>query len=257
MTRALDTDELEAKVKQMYREVARQPHGRFHFELGASLAIRLGYDPERLARVPTGAVHSFAGVGFFFDLAALADRETVVDLGSGSGMDAFYAGGLVGRHGRVVGVDFTVEQIAKARQLAADAGIGNVEFVEGRIEAAPLPDAYADCVISNGVINLCPDKRAVFSEAARILRPGGRLAIADIVSERQLTDAIVGNADLWASCIGGAAQRDSYRDAIESAAFTVVEERTNPYEFISDQARSASDTYGVMSVSLHATKPLG
>ena len=200
-------------------------------------------------------MESFAGVGFFFDLAALQSGECVVDLGSGSGMDAFYAAGLVGPGGHVVGVDFTLEQLDKARRLAVEADAGNVEFIEGRIEAVPLPDASADCVVSNGVINLCPDKRAVFAEAARVLRPGGRLAIADIVTEQQLTDAIVCNADLWASCIGGAAQQDRYIEAIESAGLAVDGVRVNAYEFISDQARGASETYGVKSVSVLATKP--
>ncbi len=249
--------ELEAKVKDMYRLVARQPDGSFHFELGAALARRVGYDPDRLAMVPAAAVESFAGVGFFFDLAGLQSGETVVDLGSGSGMDAFYAAGLVGPEGHVLGVDFTAEQLDKARQLTAGAGYGSVEFIEGRIEAVPLADTYADCVISNGVINLCPDKRAVFAEAARLLRPGGRLAIADIVSEQLLRDAIVSNADLWASCIGGAEQQDRYLAVIETAGLVVEEVRVNSYNFISEQARNASEAYGVKSVSVLAKKPGG
>jgi arsenite methyltransferase len=252
MTATLDLVDLETKVKVMYRQVAREPHGAFHFELGETVAIRVGYDADRLGAVPTGAVESFAGVGYFFDLAALQAGETVVDLGSGSGMDAFYAAGFVGPAGHVVGVDFSQEQLAKARGLAADAG--HVDFLEGRIEDLPLDDSSVDCVISNGVINLCPDKKAVFAEAARVLRPGGRLAIADMISEQQLKESIVCNADLWASCIGGAAQQDAYLDAIESAGLTVNEQRANAYEFISDQARTASARYGVKSISLLATK---
>jgi arsenite methyltransferase len=254
MTVTVNTEELEAKVKEMYRHVAQQPQDRFHFELGAPVALRAGYDADRLAEVPPGAVESFAGVGFFFDLADLQIGESVVDLGSGSGMDAFYAAGLVGSTGHVYGVDFTQEQLAKARRMADDAGLAHVEFREGRIEALPLADASVDCVISNGVINLCPDKKAVFAEAARVLRPGGRLAIADITTEQQLTDAIVCNADLWASCIGGAAQQEIYLQDIESAGFTIAQHRANAYEFISDQARNASATYGVKSISLLATK---
>lgn len=253
MTVTVDTKALEAKVKAMYRHVAQQPHDRFHFELGEPVALRAGYDPARLGEVPTGAVESFAGVGYFFDLAALQPGETVVDLGSGSGMDAFYAAGLVGRTGQVYGVDFTTEQLDKARRLAAEAEFDQVEFLEGRIESLPLADASVDCVISNGVINLCPDKVAVFAEAARVLKPGGRLAIADIISEQQLKDSIVCNADLWASCIGGAAQQDHYLEAIESAGFTIAHHRENAYAFISDQARNASDEYGVKSISVLAT----
>jgi arsenite methyltransferase len=254
MTATVNTEELEAKVRDMYRHVAQQPQDRYHFELGAPVALRAGYDADRLAAVPAGAVESFAGVGFFFDLADLQTGEWVVDLGSGSGMDAFYAAGLVGPTGHVMGVDFTQEQLDKSRQIADDAGLTHVEFREGRIEALPLDDASVDCVISNGVINLCPDKKAVFAEAARVLKPGGRLAIADIISEQPLTEAIVCNADLWASCIGGAAQQELYLQAIESASFTIAAHRINAYEFISDQARNASAKYGVKSISLLATK---
>ena len=254
MVATVDTVELETKVKEMYRHVAQEPGGEYHFELGESLALRVGYDADRLRNVPAGAVESFAGVGFFFDLAALTSGESVVDLGSGSGMDALYAADYVGSSGRVVGIDFTPEQLEKARKLSAGAGADQVEFLEGRIESLPLTDASVDCVISNGVINLAPDKHAVFAEAARVLRPSGRMAIADIITEKPLTDAIVCNADLWASCIGGAAEQETYLQAIEAAGFTIDTLRVNAYAFLSDQARNASATYGVKSISLLATK---
>jgi SAM-dependent methyltransferase len=255
VTTSLDVGRLETQVKEMYRQVAEQPHRGFHFEVGRDLATRLGYDPERLSAVPDGAVDSFAGVGYFFDLAALRPGETVVDLGSGAGMDAFYACGLVGPSGRVVGVDFTAEQLVKARRLAEEAGLAQAELREGRIEDLPLADASVDCVISNGVINLCPDKAAVFAEAARVLRPGGRLAIADIVTEQELTEAIVCNVDLWASCIGGAPQERVYLELVAGAGLEVERVRENSYGFLSDQARNASTTYGVKSISLLAVKP--
>jgi arsenite methyltransferase len=251
----VDTDLLERKVKDMYRLVAEDPHGGYHFEMGGDLAARLGYPRQALDAVPGGALESFAGVGFFFDLAGLRAGEDVLDLGSGSGTDAFVAAGLVGPSGRVVGVDFTAEQLAKARLLAQEAGIGSVTFREARIEQLPVEDASFDCVISNGVVNLAPDKRRVFAEAARALRPGGRLTVADIVTDRRLTDSIVCDADLWASCIGGAAQQDDYRQAIEEAGLRVSQVRENPYEFLSEQARNASIRYGVKSVSLLAVKP--
>jgi SAM-dependent methyltransferase len=254
MTITVDTNALDAKVQHMYRLVAQEPHGSYHFETGRALAERLGYDAGVLDRIPAEAIESFAGVGHFFDLAELGSGEQVVDLGSGSGMDAFLAGHLVGAAGQVVGVDFTQEQIDKARRLAKAAGVDHVEFRRGRIENLPWGDATKDCVISNGVINLCPDKTAVFAEAARVLRPGGRLAIADIVTERQLTESIVCDVDLWASCIGGAAQEDAYKRAIESAGLQVEAVRTNPYAFISPSARGATSTYGVKSVSLLAHK---
>jgi len=252
---ALDTTLLEAKVKDMYRQVADNPHGAFHFEMGQGVAERLGYPAGQLDRVPGSALESFAGVGYFFDLADLRPGDRVIDLGSGSGTDAFLAAALVGPKGRVVGVDFTPEQVEKARALAAEAGIGNIEFFEGRIEELPVEDSGFDCAISNGVINLSPEKDRVFAEVVRVLRPGGRMAVADIVSEAQLTEAIVCNVDLWASCIGGAAQEDTYRAVIEGTGLDVVDERTNPYWFISDQAKNASAKYGVKSISVLAVAP--
>jgi arsenite methyltransferase len=255
MEAAVDTHELETKVKDMYRHVAEHPQGKYHFELGRPLAERLGYPPDVLDRVPDAACESFAGVGYFFDQAALAEGERVIDLGSGSGMDVFFAAEQVGPSGSVAGVDFTAEQLEKARRIAKELGYSQVEFREGRIERLPAEAESFDCVISNGVINLAPDKGAVFAEAHRVLRPGGRLAIADIVSEQQMKESIVCDADLWASCIGGAAQVDAYREAIESAGLRIETIRENPYEFISDRARNASAKYGVKSVSLLAVKP--
>ena len=254
MTVTVDTNDLTEKVQHVYRAVATEPAGDYHFELGRSLAERLGYPADVLDRIPAAAIESFAGVGYFFDLAELRDGESVVDLGSGSGTDAFFAATQVGEAGTVVGVDFTAEQLEKARGLGARGEFGRVEFREGRIERVPADDASADCVISNGVINLSPDKGHVFAEAARVLRPGGRMAIADIVSERQLKDSIVADEDLWASCIGGAAQQDAYRQAIEAASLRIEQVRDNPYEFISQRAREASAQYGVKSVSLLARK---
>ena len=251
----VDARELEAKVKEMYRQVAAEPGGDYHFELGRPVAERLGYPAADLDRIPAGAVASFAGVGYVFDLAELRAGESVIDLGSGSGMDCFFVARRVGLTGRVVGIDFTPEQLDKARRLAADERFEWVEFREGRIEQPPVSSESFDCAISNGVINLTPQKERVFAEVARVLRPGGRLAIADIVSEQQLKQSIVCDADLWASCIGGAAQEGSYRAAIEDAGLRIEVVRENPYEFISERARSASARYGVKSVSLLAVKP--
>lgn len=250
----VDTAALETKVKEMYRQVATAPGGDYHFELGRGLAEQLGYPARWLDGIPAQAIESFAGVGWFLDLAGLRPGECVVDLGSGSGMDLFLAANLVGPTGRAIGVDFTPEQRAKAERLAHDAGFDRVEVRAGRIEELPVDDDSADCVISNGVINLSPEKERVFHEVARVLRPGGRMAIADIVTEKQLTESIVCNADLWASCIGGAAQIDTYRGAIEAAGLRIEAVRDNDYRFISDQALRASDKYGVKSVSVVARK---
>lgn len=256
MLAPFDPKELEEKVKAMYRSVAQNPHGEFHFEMGRTLAERLGYNTMDLDRIPAESIESFAGVGHFFHLADVKPGETVVDLGSGSGMDTFIAALRTGPSGRVIGVDMTIEQLRKAERLKDRAGFGNIRYVEAHIEDVPLPDGSTDLVISNGVINLATDKPRVFAEAARLLRPGGRLAIADIVTELQLSEKIVCNSTLWAACIGGAAQQDSYRSQVEAAGFVVDTIEDNPsYQFISDSAQGATRKYGVKSVSVLARKP--
>lgn len=253
---AVDRAALEAKVKEMYRQVAEHPRGDFHFEMGRTMAERLGYAPADLDRIPQDAIESFAGVGYFFHVAGLRLGERVVDLGSGSGMDTFVAALQVGATGQVIGVDMTDAQLDKAARLARGGGFAHVTYRKAYIEQTGLPDASADCVISNGVINLAPDKARVFQEAARLLRPGGRLAIADIVADVVLPDNVVCNADLWAACIGGAAQRDHYREAIEQAGLRVeCVEENGGYQFISERARKATTRFGVKSVSIAARKP--
>lgn len=249
---AIDHDELLVKVQDMYRAVAQEPHGEFHFETGRDLAERLGYPPSELDQIPREAVESFAGVGYFFDLAQLEAGERVLDLGSGSGMDAFVAARQVGGSGRIEGIDVTDAQLRKSERLCAEHGFDQVRFQEARMEDLPFADASFDVVISNGVINLAPDKDQVFREAARVLRPGGRLAIADIVTEVALTAAIVSDVNLWASCIGGAPHQDSYRQAMQRMGLQVEITKANPYAFLSQQARQASAEYGVKSVSVLA-----
>jgi arsenite methyltransferase len=251
----LNTGELEERVKRMYEEVALEPQREFHFETGRPLAERLGYPAADLDRIPAGAIESFAGVGYFLDLAAIEPDDTVLDLGSGSGMDSFLAGLATRPSGRVIGVDMTDKQLAKAERLAREEDFAGVEFRQGYIERPPVEDATVDCVISNGVINLSPDKPAVFAAAARALRPGGRLALADIVSAKQLPEGVTCDASLWAACIGGAMQRDSYREAIEAAGFEVETWRENgAYRFVSEQADNATEKYGVISISLLAVR---
>jgi arsenite methyltransferase len=255
-TIAFDPKELEAKVKAMYQSVAENPHGEFHFEMGRAMAERLGYPAADLDRIPAEAIESFAGVGYYFHLAGVKEGETVVDLGSGSGMDTFVAALKVGPHGQVIGIDMTDAQRAKATRLRDRDGFRNVGYMKGYIEQAPLPNGVADVVISNGVINLAPDKSKVFGEAARLLKSGGRLAISDIVTEVQLPESIVCNSTLWAACIGGAAQQDNYRRHVEAAGFELVKLEDNPqYQFISDNAKGASRKFGVKSISLLAVKP--
>ncbi len=251
----VDVQELETKVQEMYREVAQNPHGEFHFEMGRALAERLGYPAAELDRIPGEAIESFAGVGYFFHLAQLQPGECVVDLGSGSGMDAFLAALAVGPSGRIIGVDMTDAQRQKAERLRDRGGFEQTEYRKGYIEELPVPSGTVDCVISNGVINLAADKARVFREVARVLKPGGRLALADIVTDTQLPQTVVCNATLWAACIGGAMQVDAYRREIEEAQLVVDRLEENPeYRFISTSAQGAARKYGVKSISLVATK---
>jgi arsenite methyltransferase len=252
---ALDTQELEQRVKEMYREVAEEPDKEFHFETGRQLAVRLGYPVAELDAIPAPSIDSFAGVGYYFDLAAIKPDELIVDLGSGSGMDSFLAARQTGSAGRVIGIDMTAAQLEKASRLADDHGIANVEFVKAYIEHLPLESHSADVVISNGVINLSPDKLKVFAEAARVLRASGRFAIADIVTATQLPQNVTCDAALWAACIGGAMQRDDYREALEAAGFELDDLKDNDeYRFVSERADNATKKYGVKSVSLLAIK---
>jgi arsenite methyltransferase len=253
--KTLDTADLEARVKSMYREVAEEPDNEFHFETGRRLAERLGYSPDELDRIPAGAIESFAGVGCVFDLIEMRPGETVLDLGSGSGTDAFIAALRVGESGSVIGVDMTDAQLEKAARVAREGRFTNVEFRKGYIEQPAVEDASVDLVISNGVINLSPDKQEVFAGVARALRGDGRLAIADIVTERELPETVSCDASLWAACIGGAMQRDSYRAAVEAAGFEIEKVRDNAgYRFVSERARNATEKYGVKSISLVARK---
>ncbi len=203
MTDAVDAQaSLEAVLKdeiiRMYQEVADQPDGEFHFFHGREAAEMFGYAPEWLDRAPTGAVESFAGVGNPHERAELQAGETVLDLGSGAGLDAIIAALRVGPTGHVIGVDLNPSMCRKAQAHAAASGSA-MECHEGRMEDIPLPDASVDVVISNGVINLSFRKRRVVEEMFRVLKPGGRISITDIVSAKQLSQSIVNDPKLWAS----------------------------------------------------------
>ena len=251
----VDASELEQKVKKMYSNVALNPKGDYHFEMGRGLAEKLGYEKNDLDRIPAAAIDSFAGVGYYFDMANLKEGENVLDLGSGSGMDVFVAALKIGSSGHVSGVDMTDEQLKKSEYLRKENKFETVSFHKTYIEKLPFGDASFDVVISNGVINLCPDKEKVFAEVARVLKPKARMVIADIVTEKQLPENVVCNSTLWAACIGGAVQQDDYRTAIENAGMEILMVRNNEaYGFISKSAQGASKDYGVKSVSLIAEK---
>jgi arsenite methyltransferase len=188
---------LREEVKAKYRAVAVDPHGGYHFHTGRPLARRLGYDGATVAALLDSAVEAFAGVGNPFSLGTLKPGERVVDLGSGGGFDCFVAAGQVGPAGYVVGVDMTEEMLGRSRAAASAMGVRNVEFRQGVIEDLPIENGSVDVVISNGVINLCADKRRVFAEVMRVLRPGGRLQFADIANGKEIPAGALRNIDLW------------------------------------------------------------
>jgi arsenite methyltransferase len=250
----VDAAALEAQVKEMYGRVAREEESELHFEVGRDLAEHLGYPPELLDAIPPEALASFAGVGWHLDLADLRAGESVLDLGSGSGTDVFGAAVQVGDSGRVVGVDITDEQLAKAARLRERDGFRQIELVEAHIEELPFEEGSFDAVISNGVINLSVLKGRVFAEAARVLRPGGRFAITDIVSGRALKERTRRNVELWAACIAGAIPRTKYLEAFAEEGLETRAVRKNDYRFISERALDACSTYEVESISLLAVK---
>ena len=190
-------DTLRREVPDKYTEVATNPERTFHFHHGRPLAQLLGYLMDQVDAMPAGAVESFAGVGYPFSLGTIRPGETVPDLGSGGGFDCFVAGQSVGPAGRVIGVDMTEAMLARSRATAREMGLDQVEFRQRLVEELPVPDASADVLISNGVINLCPDKYRVFQGIFRALKPGGRLYLADIVVHKQVPDGAKTNVDLW------------------------------------------------------------
>ncbi|MBT3917190.1 MAG: methyltransferase domain-containing protein [Rhodospirillaceae bacterium] len=193
----VNPDELREQVKEKYREVAVEPDGEFHFHTGRYLANRLGYDNALVDPLPDVAVESFAGVANPHSMMPLDEGAKVVDAGSGAGFDSFIAAAQVGSSGRVVGIDMTEEMLEKSRQTAGAMALDQVEFREGLLEKMPVEDGWADILISNGVFNLCPDKQAAFSEAFRVLRPGGRLQFADIANSKPVPEGALNNIDLW------------------------------------------------------------
>lgn len=194
---ALDIDALACSIQEKYTQVATAPERGFHFHTGGPLAAMLGYQPAWVDATPPEVVDSFAGVGNPFRLGPLPAGAVVLDIGSGAGFDAQQAAHQAGPRGRVIGVDMTHAMLEKARAGAAAAGLANIEFREGRAERLPLPDASVDVVISNGVINLCPDKEAVYREVFRVLKPGGRLQIADVMVQIPVPEDARENIDLW------------------------------------------------------------
>lgn len=194
----IDVEVLRCEIKKTYARVSERPDEDFIFPTGRAWALDLGYPADLLARVPEASAASFAGVANPFSLGALQPGERVLDVGSGAGMDSLVAAQMIGRGGRVTGIDMTIEMLERARGSAAELGAANVEFVEGEAESLPFADASFDVVISNGVIDLVPDKDVVFSEIFRVLSPGGRIQVADVTIQRPVSEEARRDIDLWA-----------------------------------------------------------
>lgn len=245
-------------VRRMYTDVATMPEREFHFPTGRRACSFVGYPAEQLDRLPATAVESFAGVGYPFAAGVIRAGDTVLDVGSGSGTDVLIAADLVGPEGRVIGLDMTVAMREKLRANAAAAGAGNLDVLEGNAEAIPLPDASVDVVTSNGVLNLVPDKPRAIREIARVLRPGGRLQLADIVVETLPSEACRAHPELWAECIVGATTAERYVGEFEGAGLCDVEVLDRRDYFGgsgSAETRKVAGSFGAHSVVIRARKP--
>jgi SAM-dependent methyltransferase len=215
----VDRDRLRRGISDKYTEVALEPEKGFHFHTGRPLAGMLGYAPADYARLPQATVDSFAGTGNPFAVGDVREGETVLDLGSGAGFDLLQAAVKAGPLGRAIGVDMTAAMREKARSSARTMGLTNVEVREGFLEELPVEDASIDVVISNGVLNLTPDKEAVMREVFRVLKPGGRFQVGDIVVHLDVPQDAKDDVELWSNCIAGALTKDEWKWVLDAVGF--------------------------------------
>jgi arsenite methyltransferase len=244
-------------VRAMYTAVARDPARGYHFPTGHAACTFVGYPGDELGHLPPAAVESFAGVGYPFAANVIRTGDTVLDIGSGSGTDVLLAVRAVGADGQVIGLDMTAAMLAKLTANVAAAGASNVRLLEGNAEQIPLPDACVDVVTSNGVLNLVPDKRAAFAEIRRVLRPGGRLQVADIALGLPISGDCVSNPKLWAECIVGATLEDEYLAMLDEAGFDGIEVLGHLDYFsasMSAETRSIARSFKASSIVLRAVK---
>lgn len=244
-------------VQEMYKDVAAYPTREFHFPTGRSACLHVGYPESEIDALPAGAVESFAGVGYPFLASIIQPGDTVVDVGSGSGVDVLVAGLKTGASGLVYGIDMTRAMIEKAEANIRRAGMDYVRVIEGRADEIPLDSASVDVVTSNGVINLVPDKEKVFREIYRILKPGGRIQISDIVLSKPVSDKSKADPQLWAECIVGAETEDVYLEMVRSAGFeavTVIDRLDYFAKSANEGTRKAAQGLGAHTVVLTGRK---
>ena len=253
---SVDPEALRADVREKYSEVATNPLGRFHFHTGRPLAALLGYESAVVDALPDRAVESFAGVGNPHSLRPPIPGERVVDLGSGGGFDCFIAAHRVGPDGAVIGVDMTPEMLTKSCETAAALGLANVEFRSGILEELPVEDGWADVVISNGVINLCADKAAVFAHAHRALKPGGVIQFADIANGVPLPEQAVCSIELWTGCIAGGRPVDGWCELLEAAGFDDISVGPAIDAFGGSGGEENARAFDVFAHVFLATKPV-
>lgn len=254
-TPKVDLAGLRAAIRAEYAAVAEHPEQGFHFHTGARLAAILGYPQEWVEALPASAVESMAGTGNPFALGQLQPGERIVDCGSGAGADSLIAARLVGAAGHVIGIDMTPEMLAKARRNVGLAGLPNVEFREGVLEALPVTDGWADVVISNGVLNLVPDKAAALAEMFRVLRSGGRAQLADIVLDRPVPGGSKADVSLWTGCIAGGLIEEDLRGLVQEAGFRDVEVRRGIDVFSGAPQHSDAATFGTVGAGIVARRP--
>ncbi|MBI3737594.1 MAG: methyltransferase domain-containing protein [Chloroflexi bacterium] len=252
----VNIEELRASIRAEYSAVANEPERGFHFHTGRKLAGILGYRDEWLDRLPSSAIESMAGTGNPFSLGELKPGERVVDCGSGSGADSLIAAQMVGPDGHVIGVDMTAEMLSKARRNAMETGVLNVEFREGYLESLPIPDAWADVVISNGVLNLVPDKVAALLEMYRVLKPGGRIQIADIAVQKPVPEGSKGDVTLWTGCIAGGLLKLQLERKVKVAGFKDVEVTWGEDVFSGAPQHSDAAEFGTLGVAIRAVKEI-
>jgi len=250
----VNLDALRASIREEYSVVANHPERGFHFHTGRKLAGILGYRDEWLDMLPPSAIESMAGTGNPFSLGELKPGEHVVDCGSGSGADSLIAAHMVGPSGHVIGVDMTPQMLAKASRNALESGMTNVEFREGYLESLPVADGWADVIISNGVLNLVPDKEAALLEMFRVLKPAGRLQIADIALQKPVPEDAKSDVTLWTGCIAGGVLKAPLERKVAAAGFKNIEVIWGKDVFRGAPQHSDAAEFGTLGVTIRASK---